>query len=549
MTSAAPARKPYRKAPPQHRETRHAPPTAPQPALQPDIDQVNKHSANTPVHLCYRPAAGWERPHSAGSNRAVPTSPVPRSDSELDVSSLSSLELCIPPPRLFSSRTGRTRATEDGVLEPDCRARSPRRHPSRDPSPRRHLSPRRHPSRDPSPHRTSRSSVSRGNPGSPGCRSPAAVRRCSPSCSAAGGRRSRTPRTQPAAPPKSILKQPASLDLHHAYDIIRKTKSAELLNNSRGGAAQHLPTLSLDRAEPWAPVSRRASAPPTPSRADWNWRMQVLEKVRFSSFLDEITCRVLSPARLTLLGRSLSREQGSPAPQRSHRPTHRNHQPERSSSDRTRRWDDWVASLRRPGSCHEPLQEKGAWQQDYITNGAGPKEDVNRGIDPERHRPPLSNLSLASNIKEALSDSDRIRILQQQNEDLRRRLSLSTHKMEAMEAEFDGSRHYMEAELSRTRDDLDKMRDKFRRLQNSYTASQRANQDLEEKLHALLRKVERDKKTMDQEIVELTNKLLDAKNTIDRLEELNERYRQDCNLAVQLLKCNKSHFRNHKFAD
>ncbi|XP_070696999.1 tight junction-associated protein 1 isoform X1 [Pempheris klunzingeri] len=151
--------------------------------------------------------------------------------------------------------------------------------------------------------------------------------------------------------------------------------------------------------------------------------------------------------------------------------------------------------------------------------------------------------------QEALSDSDRIRILQQQNEDLQRRLSLSTHKMEAMEAEFDGSRHYMEAELSRTRDDLDKMRDKFRRLQNSYTASQRANQDLEEKLHALLRKVERDKKTMDQEIVELTNKLLDAKNTIDHLEELNERYRQDCNLAVQLLKCNKSHFRNHKFAD
>uniref|UniRef100_A0A3B3DZW9 Tight junction associated protein 1 (peripheral) n=1 Tax=Oryzias melastigma TaxID=30732 RepID=A0A3B3DZW9_ORYME len=150
---------------------------------------------------------------------------------------------------------------------------------------------------------------------------------------------------------------------------------------------------------------------------------------------------------------------------------------------------------------------------------------------------------------EVLSDADRIRILQQQNEDLRRRLSLSTQKMEAMEAEFDSGRHYMEAELSRTRDDLDKMRDKFRRLQNSYTASQRANQDLEEKLHALLRKVERDKKTMDQEIVELTNKLLDAKNTIDRLEELNERYRQDCNLAVQLLKCNKSHFRNHKFAD
>ncbi|XP_035462714.1 tight junction-associated protein 1 isoform X3 [Scophthalmus maximus] len=187
---------------------------------------------------------------------------------------------------------------------------------------------------------------------------------------------------------------------------------------------------------------------------------------------------------------------------------------------------------------------------------APPQHRETRHAMPAAPPPPVPQPDMD---QDALTDSDRIRILQQQNEDLRRRLSLSTHKMEAMEAEFDGSRHYMEAELSRTRDDLDKMRDKFRRLQNSYTASQRANQDLEEKLHALaavsqtwvhaLRKVERDKKTMDQEIVELTNKLLDAKNTIDRLEELNERYRQDCNLAVQLLKCNKSHFRNHKFAD
>ncbi|MEQ2267800.1 hypothetical protein XENORESO_010617 [Xenotaenia resolanae] len=90
---------------------------------------------------------------------------------------------------------------------------------------------------------------------------------------------------------------------------------------------------------------------------------------------------------------------------------------------------------------------------------------------PPQHRETRHSLTTASPppamqpefSQEALSDSDRIRILQQQNEDLRHRLSLSTHKMEAMEAEFEGSRHYMEAELSRTRDDLDKMRDKFRR--------------------------------------------------------------------------------------
>lgn len=169
-----------------------------------------------------------------------------------------------------------------------------------------------------------------------------------------------------------------------------------------------------------------------------------------------------------------------------------------------------------------------------------------RETRPAHHLPVATPPDVA---QEPVSDSERVRALEAQNEELRRRLSLSNQRTEALGAELDSCRHYMEAELNRTRDDLDKMRDKFRRLQNSYTASQRANQDLEEKLHALLRKVERDKKTMDQELVELTNKLLDAKGTIDRLEELNERYRQDCNLAVQLLKCNKSHFRNHKFSD
>ncbi|NXX15993.1 TJAP1 protein, partial [Podargus strigoides] len=151
------------------------------------------------------------------------------------------------------------------------------------------------------------------------------------------------------------------------------------------------------------------------------------------------------------------------------------------------------------------------------------------------------------------------RLLQHENEELRRRLTYVTSKMEAMERELESGQDYLEMELGQNREELEKFKDKFRRLQNSYTASQRTNQDLEEKLHALaslsqswifaIKKAEMDRKTLDWEIVELTNKLLDAKTTINKLEELNERYRQDCNLAVQLLKCNKSHFRNHKFAD
>ncbi|NXT38348.1 TJAP1 protein, partial [Pelecanoides urinatrix] len=159
-----------------------------------------------------------------------------------------------------------------------------------------------------------------------------------------------------------------------------------------------------------------------------------------------------------------------------------------------------------------------------------------------------------------LAEQSQVTACRHENEELRRRLTYVTNKMEVMERELESGQDYLEMELGQNREELEKFKDKFRRLQNSYTASQRTNQDLEEKLHALvsallrhyreeIKKAEMDRKTLDWEIVELTNKLLDAKTTINKLEELNERYRQDCNLAVQLLKCNKSHFRNHKFAD
>lgn len=151
--------------------------------------------------------------------------------------------------------------------------------------------------------------------------------------------------------------------------------------------------------------------------------------------------------------------------------------------------------------------------------------------------------------EDTLTDAERMKLLQQENEELRRRLASATRRTEALERELEIGQDCLELELGQSREELDKFKDKFRRLQNSYTASQRTNQELEDKLHTLIKKAEMDRKTLDWEIVELTNKLLDAKNTINKLEELNERYRLDCNLAVQLLKCNKSHFRNHKFAD
>ncbi|XP_036624216.1 tight junction-associated protein 1 isoform X4 [Trichosurus vulpecula] len=183
-----------------------------------------------------------------------------------------------------------------------------------------------------------------------------------------------------------------------------------------------------------------------------------------------------------------------------------------------------------------------------MTSAAPSKKPYRKA--PPQHRELRPELSAPwAQQEESLTDSERMKLLQQENEELRRRLASATSRTEALERELEIGQDYLELELGQSREELDKFKDKFRRLQNSYTASQRNNQELEDKLHTLIKKAEMDRKTLDWEIVELTNKLLDAKTTINKLEELNERYRQDCNLAVQLLKCNKSHFRNHKFAD
>lgn len=295
MASAGPARKPYRKAPPQHRETRHGlTPASPPPALRPDFSQV------TPP-----PQRREQTP--------------PLSDSEPDVSSLSSLEVYVPPPPFRSS-----------AHRPERHATSQSRGGHLGSAPSRRRSPVRH-----RPGRTQRAAPAR------------------------------------AATPKGILKQPSAVGAEPTYDTLRKSKSVELLGDGRRGAEHR------------GPPSLQSLAP----SSAWNWRMQVLEeKVRFSSFLDEITCRVLSPARLAQLGRPATDLRG-PAHQ------HGRRRGGRASADRTRRWDGWVASIRRPDGWNQPQERAGRGD---VTRGA----ELRKATEVrQRPRPPLSSLSLLSHIK------------------------------------------------------------------------------------------------------------------------------------------------------
>nr|XP_045011012.1 brain-enriched guanylate kinase-associated protein isoform X1 [Jaculus jaculus] len=147
------------------------------------------------------------------------------------------------------------------------------------------------------------------------------------------------------------------------------------------------------------------------------------------------------------------------------------------------------------------------------------------------------------------ADMEKLSALQEQKGELRKRLSYTTHKLEKLETEFDSTRHYLEIELRRAQEELDKVTEKLRRIQSNYMALQRVNQELEDKLYRMGQHYEEEKRALSHEIVALNSHLLEAKVTIDKLSEDNELYRKDCNLAAQLLQCSQTYGRVHKVSE
>ncbi|XP_062483909.1 brain-enriched guanylate kinase-associated protein isoform X4 [Pezoporus occidentalis] len=152
-------------------------------------------------------------------------------------------------------------------------------------------------------------------------------------------------------------------------------------------------------------------------------------------------------------------------------------------------------------------------------------------------------------VKASAAEMEKISTLQEQKGELRKRLSYTTHKLEMLETEFDSTRQYLEIELRRAQEELEKVTEKLRRIQNNYLALQRINQDLEDKLYRMGQHYEEEKRALSHEIIALNNHLIEAKVTIDKLSEDNELYRKDCNLAAQLLQCSKNYDRAHKLSE
>ncbi|XP_051501937.1 brain-enriched guanylate kinase-associated protein-like [Myxocyprinus asiaticus] len=331
-------------------------------------------------------------------------------------------------------------------------------------------------------------------------------------------------------------------------------------------------------------------------------KQKIEEKLKFSQFLDEVTCRVLDPECLEAFGAFHQKE----TPQTPTSTTH---------SDTV---SPWLSSIRDSLSngneingaasvCQWPkclpsckildaneilrrTQEESAFietsgrtyletdidrvrREDEINSTHARERELEKRCSQESScrtldrkkssspvlncsdgapRPPYRSTSLPRPVSSNTvcdEDTHGSSCLLDQKEDLRKRLTLTTRKLQLLENEFASTRQYLETELRRAQDELEKFTEKLRRIQSSYAALQRINQDLEDKIQRTMEHHEEEKRALSREIVVLKNHLMEAKITIQKLREDNDLYRKDCNLAAQLLQCGKSPYRVHKLSE
>jgi len=136
--------------------------------------------------------------------------------------------------------------------------------------------------------------------------------------------------------------------------------------------------------------------------------------------------------------------------------------------------------------------------------------------------------------------------LHQQIAELHSQLARNGSHIGSLEQTLTDTRSNADFELSRTKDDMARLRERYERLLESHKKMQKINHDLEDKLLRQVGSSEGEKVSLQHELSSMTQRLTDARTLISHLDEENERYRQDCNVAVQLLQCKPSNFVSHR---
>lgn len=146
-----------------------------------------------------------------------------------------------------------------------------------------------------------------------------------------------------------------------------------------------------------------------------------------------------------------------------------------------------------------------------------------------------------SPCKECNEDGDGLQ-LHAEVDHLRRHLAERDSHIVALEGEFIKS-------TSRANDleeQLGTWQEKYERLYDSYKRVQKLNQGLEDKLLQMVDKMKGEKSQLTKDIATLSVRLAESKHNYSMLQKENERYKNDMNLAIQLLQCKPDNFVSQK---
>ncbi|CAK9830860.1 Brain-enriched guanylate kinase-associated protein [Anthophora retusa] len=133
-------------------------------------------------------------------------------------------------------------------------------------------------------------------------------------------------------------------------------------------------------------------------------------------------------------------------------------------------------------------------------------------------------------------------------ENLRQRLMERDNHIVTMETQFlNEADKFPNGELASMKEELLIWQEKYARLHEAHKRVQKVNQNLEDKLLRIVDKCETEKSAFTKDIATLSHRLADANYTIHHLTQDNEKYRNDVNLAIQLLQCKPANFVGQKY--
>lgn len=104
-----------------------------------------------------------------------------------------------------------------------------------------------------------------------------------------------------------------------------------------------------------------------------------------------------------------------------------------------------------------------------------------------------------------------------------------------------------EIQLNRVNEENKQMKERYEKILEAQRRLEKLNSNLETKLLTVVEKYENEQKNLFEELTLAHSRLIETKLAMTELENEKESYRQDCNIAVNLLQCNPSEFVNHSY--